>query len=76
MRKPVYRHPDFVSNASAKQIESENKRLWLTLTIDKDLKESVVIILKIPAERQKIFLTKQFITLQAGFIKTETDSDN
>lgn len=53
MPKPVYKHPPFVISASAKQIESENKRLWLSLKIDNDLKESLIIILKNPSRATK-----------------------
>ncbi len=52
-RKPVYKHPEFVTRTEAKRIEKENKRLWLTLTIDEKLKESVVVILKNPSRATK-----------------------
>ena len=52
-RKPVYKHPEFVTRTEAKRIEEENKRLWLTITIDEKLKESVVVILKNPSRATK-----------------------
>jgi hypothetical protein len=39
MNKPVYKHPDFVTQTDDKRIEKENKRLWLSLKIDSKLKE-------------------------------------
>lgn len=53
MKKPVYKHPDFVVKTADKRIESENKRLWLSLTIDNELKESIVVILKNPSRATK-----------------------
>ena len=52
-KKPVYKHPEFVTRTEAKRIEEENKRLWLTLTIEENLKESVVVILKNPSRATK-----------------------
>ena len=53
MRKPVYRHPEFVIESKDLRIEKENKRLWLTLKIDEKLKESLLVILKNPSRATK-----------------------
>ena len=34
--KPTYKHPEFVLDTTDKRIETENKRLWLSLNKDKD----------------------------------------
>lgn len=53
MRKPVYRHPEFVLKSNDLRFEKENKRLWLTLKIDEKLKESLLVILKNPSRATK-----------------------
>jgi len=51
MRKPVYRHPDFVTKVDAKK--TDTKRYWLTLEIDKTKKEKIIVILKNPSRATK-----------------------
>lgn len=51
--KPTYKHPDFVLDTADKRIEKENKRLWLSLHIDKNAKESLLVILKNPSRATK-----------------------
>ncbi len=53
MAKPVYKHPAFVTKTSDKRLEEENKRLWLSLTIDTNQKESLIVILKNPSRATK-----------------------
>ena len=53
MTKPIYKHPDFVTKTAEKRIEKENKRLWLSLNIDDNLKESILVILKNPSRATK-----------------------
>ncbi|MBK7445949.1 MAG: DUF1643 domain-containing protein [Ignavibacteria bacterium] len=53
MAKPVYKHPPFVIATSDKRIKSENKRLWLSITTDKNLKDTVLVILKNPSRATK-----------------------
>lgn len=53
MTQQVYRHPAFVSRTNDKRIENENKRLWLSLTIDKNCNETIVVILKNPSRATK-----------------------
>ncbi|HMS65629.1 MAG TPA: DUF1643 domain-containing protein [Ignavibacteria bacterium] len=53
MRKPVYRHPEFVTETKELRIESENKRLWLSITIDKSLNDTILVILKNPSRATK-----------------------
>jgi hypothetical protein len=53
MNKPVYKHPDFVTQTDDKRIEKENKRLWLSLKIDSKLKEGLLVILKNPSRATK-----------------------
>jgi|SRR3989344_4467315 len=48
-KTPVYEHPDFVVQTDDLRREKENKRLWLSLTIDNDSLDSVVVILKNPS---------------------------
>ena len=69
MSKPVYRHPVFVTNASAKQIESENKRLWLSLTIDENLKDSIIVILKNPSRATKFVSDKTIYNVTSWIYK-------
>ena len=49
MTSPVYKHPDFVTETKDCRIEKENKRLWLSLTIDEDLSDSLIVVLKNPS---------------------------
>lgn len=51
--KPTYKHPDFVLDTADKRIEKENKHLWLSLHIDKNAKESLLVILKNPSRATK-----------------------
>jgi len=63
MKKPTYKHPKFVSDSSDKRIESENKRLWLSITIDKDLDETLIVILKNPSRATKDISDKTVFTV-------------
>ncbi len=63
MTKPVYRHPEFVTQPIDKRIIKENKRLWLSLTIDKNKKESIVVILKNPSRATKDISDKTVYTV-------------
>lgn len=51
MRKPVYRHPEFVLKTEAKR--TETKRYWLKLTIDQNKSERIIVILKNPSRATK-----------------------
>lgn len=51
--KPTYKHPDFVLETADKRIENENKRMWLSLLIDKNAKENLLVILKNPSRATK-----------------------
>ena len=51
MKKPVYKHPKFVTKTEAKR--TEDKRYWLKLTIDENKKESIIVILKNPSRATK-----------------------
>ena len=61
--KPTYKHPNFVLETSDKRIESENKRLWLSLLIDKNAKESLLVILKNPSRATKNISDKTVFTV-------------
>lgn len=50
---PIYKHPEFVIHTADKIIVEQNKRLWLSLTIDKNGKDSIVVILKNPSKATK-----------------------
>lgn len=62
-KKPVYHHPDFVTSKNDKRIELENKRLWLSLTIDEKCKEGIVVILKNPSRATKDISDKTVYTV-------------
>ncbi len=51
-RKPVYYHPDFVTNVEFYGQEGV-KRYWLKIEIDKSKKETIVVILKNPSRATK-----------------------
>jgi len=53
MTKPNYNHPKFVINVEDKRLEEHNKRMWLTLTINKNLTDTVLVILKNPSRATK-----------------------
>lgn len=53
MMKPTYTYPNFVLETAERRIEKENKRLWLSLRIDKNAKESLLVILKNPSRATK-----------------------
>jgi hypothetical protein len=63
MTKPIYRHPHFVIKTADKRIEKENKRLWLSLTINIKLKESLTVILKNPSRATKDISDKTVYTV-------------
>lgn len=47
MKKPVYKHPDFITNKAYKRTDS--KRYWLELTINNDCTENIIVIMKNPS---------------------------
>lgn len=51
MRKPVYRHPEFVTKTEDKRVPE--KRFWLKLTIDESKSKNLVVILKNPSRATK-----------------------
>lgn len=53
MSKPTYKHPSFIIETEDKRIEEENKRLWLSLKIDNESSESIIVILKNPSRATK-----------------------
>ncbi len=61
--KPTYRHPEFVLEKADKRIEKENKRLWLSLIIDKSATESLLVILKNPSRATKDLSDKTVFTV-------------
>lgn len=69
MNKPVYKHPDFVIKTDDKRIEKENKRLWLSLNIDNNLKDSLVVILKNPSRASKDISDKTVYTVTSYVYK-------
>jgi hypothetical protein len=61
--KPTYKHPEFVLVTADKRIEKENKRLWLSLNIDKSATESLLVILKNPSRATKDISDKTVFTV-------------
>lgn len=61
MRKPVYRHPEFVTKTKDKRVP--DKRFWLKLTIDENKKENIVVILKNPSRATKDISDKTIFTV-------------
>ena len=61
--KPTYNHPDFVLETADQRIEKENKRLWLSLLIDKNAIESLLVILKNSSRATKDISDKTVFTL-------------
>lgn len=51
MKKPVYRHPEFVTKTEDKRVPE--KRYWLKLTIDESSEGKIVVILKNPSRATK-----------------------
>lgn len=72
MTKPVYKHPKFVTAASDRRIIEENKRLWLTLTIDETKQESIIVILKNPSRATKDISDKTVSTVTRYIDKNRT----
>jgi hypothetical protein len=63
MTKPIYKHPEFVTKTDDKRREKENKRLWLSLNIDNNLKDSLLVILKNPSRATKDISDKTVFTV-------------
>ena len=63
MKKPVYKHPEFVTTTADRRIIEQNKRLWLTLTIDETKNESIIVILKNPSRATKDISDKTVFTV-------------
>jgi hypothetical protein len=63
MKKPVYKHPECVIETSEKRIEEKNKRLWLSLIIDKTKNENILVILKNPSRATKDISDKTVFTV-------------
>lgn len=63
MIKPIYKHPYFVIKTDDKRIVKENKRLWLSLNIDSNLKDSLLVILKNPSRATKDISDKTVYTV-------------
>jgi len=72
MTKPVYKHPKFVTAASDRRIFEENKRLWLTLTIDETKQESIIVILKNPSRATKDISDKTVSTVTRYIYKNRS----
>ncbi|WP_367770728.1 DUF1643 domain-containing protein [Flavobacterium sp. WC2421] len=47
MKKPVYKHPDFIVDKNYHR--TDKKRFWLELTINKDRTENIIVIMKNPS---------------------------
>lgn len=47
MKKPIYKHQDFIINKEYERTES--KRYWLELTINKECSENIIVIMKNPS---------------------------
>jgi hypothetical protein len=47
MKKPIYKHQDFIINKEYERTDS--KRYWLELTINKDCTENIIVIMKNPS---------------------------
>jgi hypothetical protein len=47
MKKPIYKHQDFIINKEYER--TDRKRYWLELTINKDCNENVIVIMKNPS---------------------------
>lgn len=71
MAKPVYKHPSFVIKTSEKRIISENKRLWLSLTIDESSDESIIVILKNPSRATKDISDKTVYNVSSYIFKNK-----
>ena len=69
MKKTVYKHPEFVIQTADKRIENENKRLWLSLTIDNERNKSIVVILKNPSKATKDISDKTVYTVVSYIYK-------
>jgi len=63
MTKPIYKHPVFVTQTDDMRIEKGNKRLWLSLNIDSNLKDSLLVILKNPSRATKDISDKTVFTV-------------
>lgn len=47
MKKPIYKHQDFIINKTYERTDS--KRYWLELTINNDCTENIIVIMKNPS---------------------------
>ncbi|MES2804061.1 MAG: DUF1643 domain-containing protein [Bacteroidota bacterium] len=47
MKKPVYKHPDFIVDKSYNR--TDKKRFWLELTLNKECTENIIVIMKNPS---------------------------
>lgn len=47
MKKPTYKHQDFIINKEYER--TDRKRYWLELTINKDFTENIIVIMKNPS---------------------------
>ena len=47
MTKPIYKYQDFIINKDYER--TEQKRYWLELTINKDITENIIVIMKNPS---------------------------
>ena len=47
MKKPIYKHQDFIINKEYER--TDNKRYWLELTINNDCTENIIVIMKNPS---------------------------
>ncbi len=61
MRKPVYHHPDFVTEVDMKG--DNEKRYWLKLTFDPGERNSIIVILKNPSRATKEVSDKTIYTV-------------
>lgn len=47
MKKPIYKHQDFITNKDYERTDS--KRYWLELTINNDCTDNIIVIMKNPS---------------------------
>ncbi len=53
MKKPIYKHPDFVKEKKDLRDQKSGKRYWLELTINQSKKETIIVIMKNPSRATK-----------------------
>ncbi len=73
MKKPVYKHPNFI--VDKKYNRTDKKRFWLELTLNKECTENIIVIMKNPSRATLEVSDKTVFNVCNYIFKNKNDSE-